>query len=96
MRTASVPAFEVASVKPNAGARGLSLRLQPGGRFTATNVTLRELIRFAYHVPPFQIAGEDGVLDDRFDVIAKAENDVPAIQPGIVGPVNAMVQNAVP
>jgi hypothetical protein len=47
---APVPAFEAASVKPNTSGDGTRGRvdLQPGGRFTATNATLRQLIQSAY------------------------------------------------
>jgi len=91
-QNADTPAFEVASVKPNEGGRGVSLAVQPGGRFTARNVALRELIRFAYQVQPFQIEGNVKILGERFDVVAKAENELPPIRPGIVGPVNLMVR----
>ena len=67
-------AFEVASVKPNNSAgRNVRLQIQPGGRFTATNVSLREIIRAAYQVQPFQIVGGPGWMNsDRFDIVAKA------------------------
>jgi uncharacterized protein (TIGR03435 family) len=46
----------------------------PGGRFTATNATLRQLIRNAYQLQEFQITGGPAWLDrDRFDIVAKAE-----------------------
>jgi uncharacterized protein (TIGR03435 family) len=72
------PAFEVASVKPNKasdpGRRMLAP--QPGGRLTATNVPVAELIRFAYELPNFQVLrGPDWLNSDRFDVVAKAEGD---------------------
>ena len=67
---ASAQVFEVASVKPNrSGTTSVSMRMQPGGRFNALNVTVRDLIRFAYAVQPFQIEGGPRGLDsDRFDV----------------------------
>jgi uncharacterized protein (TIGR03435 family) len=82
------PSFEVASVKPNKSGDGrVAIGLQPGGRFTATNVPLRELIRFAYQVQPFQIVGGPGWLNsDRFDINAKAEGDVAAAPFGAGGP----------
>ena len=66
--------FEVASVKPNKSGDGrVLLGLQPGGRFTATNVPARLLLRQAYNVQDFQIVGgPDWLGSDRFDVIAKA------------------------
>src|SRR4051812_26528902 len=67
--------FEVASVKPNKSGGGqVSIGIQPGGRFNASNVTLRDLIRIAYQVQPFQIVGgPDWLSSDRFDIAAKAE-----------------------
>lgn len=70
-------AFEVASVRPNnSGEPRVLLGLQPGGRFSATNVTARLLIRQAYDVQDFQIVGgPDWLGSDRFDVVAKAPDD---------------------
>ena len=66
--------FDVASVKPNKSGDGrVLLGIQPGGRFTATNVPARMLLRQAYNVQDFQIVGApDWMGSDRFDVIAKA------------------------
>jgi bla regulator protein blaR1 len=79
---AGSPTFEVASVKPNKSGDGrVMLGLQPGGRFTATNVTLRLLIRNAYRVQDFQIVGGPGwISSDHFDIVAKAEGDPPQDQ----------------
>jgi uncharacterized protein (TIGR03435 family) len=90
--------FEVVSVRPNAGTGLFTLAVQPGGRFVATRVRLRELIRFAYQVQPFQIEGRspsaDEMLDRRFDVVATASGgELPPIRPGGVGVVNRMVQH---
>ena len=94
---AGLPAqmFEVASVKPNkSGTTAVSIRLQPGGRFNALNVTVLDLIRFAYVVQPFQIEGGPSWLEsDRFDVMAKVEGEIPPLPPGQVGPVQLMMQN---
>lgn len=67
------PQFEVATVRPNtSGESGASIRVQRGGRFTATNQTLRNLIRNVFNVQPFQlIGGPDWIDSDRFDVVAK-------------------------
>jgi uncharacterized protein (TIGR03435 family) len=69
------PQFEVASIKPNkSGDRRVMIGVQPGGRFTATNVTLKMLIRNAYQLQDFQIdGGPDWMESDHFDVVAKAE-----------------------
>jgi uncharacterized protein (TIGR03435 family) len=69
--------FEVASVRANSSGDAKELiQTQPGGRFTATNVTLRQLIRHAYQLQDAQIAGGPGWLGrDRFDIVAKAEGE---------------------
>jgi uncharacterized protein (TIGR03435 family) len=66
--------FEVVSVKPNkSGDRRVMMSLPPTGRLTATNVTLRELLRQAFDVQDFQLVGGPSWLaSDRFDIIAKA------------------------
>jgi uncharacterized protein (TIGR03435 family) len=71
------PTFEVASVKPNrSGERGRLFRFPPGGQFTATNMQLRDLIRFAYGLQEFQISGGPNWVDsDHFDIVAKAEGN---------------------
>jgi len=77
---AQEPAFEVASVKPN---RSTELRIQMdmpgGGRFTAINVPLRELIRFAYDVQDARLSGgPDWIQSERFDIVARADHELPA------------------
>ena len=69
------PQFEVASIKPNkSGDMRVMMSVQPGGRFTATNVTLRMMIRNAYQLQEFQITGGPSwIADERFDIVAKAE-----------------------
>jgi uncharacterized protein (TIGR03435 family) len=68
------PQFEVATVRPNgSGEANASIRVQPGGRLTATNQTLRNLIRNAFNLQPDQmIGGPDWINSDRFDIVAKA------------------------
>lgn len=88
-------AFDVASVKPNkSGDMRVSLGIQPGGRFTATNVSLRALIRSAYQLQDFQlVGGPDWIASERFDIIAKAMGDVPSRPPwGQPGPMQFMLQ----
>jgi uncharacterized protein (TIGR03435 family) len=74
---AQSPAFEVASVKENTSGDVQALMYpQPGGRFTATNVTLRALIENAYQLQESQVSGGPDWLDrDRFDISAKAGGD---------------------
>jgi uncharacterized protein (TIGR03435 family) len=75
-------AFEVASVKPSnldaAGPLGLPMILAPsGGRFTASNATLRELVLRAYELFDSELdGGPDWQRSRRFDIQAKAEDPV--------------------
>jgi uncharacterized protein (TIGR03435 family) len=70
----TLPSFEVASVRP-AGPDGpydIGLYTYAGGRIVAHNYTLRQLIRDAFAVEPFQISGGPGWMDeDRFNIEAK-------------------------
>jgi uncharacterized protein (TIGR03435 family) len=77
----SGPAFEVASVKPNkSGDQRVMIQMAPNGRYTATNVALRMLLRQAFDVQEFQIVGGPNWLTtDRFDIVAKPPD-------GITGP----------
>ncbi len=73
--------FEVASVKPNkSGSNRVNLTPRPGGRFTATNVSVMDLIVVAYGdarpFPPANVLGAPSwVSRDRFDIAAKAEGN---------------------
>jgi uncharacterized protein (TIGR03435 family) len=82
---AAGPAFEVASVKPNNSGDGrVMFANQPGGRFTATNVTLKLLIRNAYQLQDFQIVGgPNWINSDHFDIVAKAEEGTPPETPSL-------------
>ena len=66
--------FEVASVKPNlANDRIVTVRLGPGGVFTATGYTLVLLIQRAYGVMDWNVSGGPSwIRTDRFDVTARA------------------------
>jgi uncharacterized protein (TIGR03435 family) len=83
--SAAGPAFEVASIKPNNSGDGrVMFANQPGGRFTATNITLKLLIRNAYQLQDFQIVGgPNWITSDRFDIVAKAEDGTPAETPSL-------------
>jgi uncharacterized protein (TIGR03435 family) len=81
--TAPGPAFEVASIKQNKSVGEMrNWQAPPSGRFTATNMPLRALIRLAYGsdtllLPNEQIVGGPGWIDsDRFDIVAKAAGEV--------------------
>jgi uncharacterized protein (TIGR03435 family) len=76
------PKFEVAAVRPNkATDLRAGIQIQPGGRFTATNMPLRALIVHAYNLMPFQLVGPDWLDSERFDVVAKSEQDFPPAAP---------------
>jgi uncharacterized protein (TIGR03435 family) len=66
-------AFEAAIIKPAAPDGHTETRRYPGGRFTATSITLKALIQRAWDVKDFQITGGPGWINgELFDVIAKA------------------------
>jgi uncharacterized protein (TIGR03435 family) len=67
-------AFDVASVKPNTSGEAESASMTvPGGRYAATNITVRQLIRIAYGLHDMQIVGgPEWIEKDRFDIEGKA------------------------
>jgi uncharacterized protein (TIGR03435 family) len=86
LASAAAPAqkvFEVASIKPNAeNDNRIMIRMQPGGRFTATGVTLKQLMNQAFNVRDSQITNGPGwISSDRYDVNAKAEGAGDRIPP---------------
>jgi uncharacterized protein (TIGR03435 family) len=66
--------FDIASVKQNRTGNGpMGLRPTPSG-LTATNLTLKMLIRQAYDIQDYEIIGGPAwINEDRWDVLAKAE-----------------------
>jgi uncharacterized protein (TIGR03435 family) len=80
--------FEVASVKPNKSNDGrVMIGMQPGGRYTATNVPLRQLIRQAYQVQETQlVGGPEWIRTERFDITARAEANFTPAPPGSTSP----------
>ena len=68
--------FEVASVKANrSGDRSSRFQLLPGGRFVATNTTVRALLQAAYRFDylPFPLIGGPSWIEvERFDVEGRA------------------------
>ena len=71
-------AFEVASVKLHTSDdQQMVMTMRPGGRFVATNVLLRLVIRTTFQVQDEQIVGGPAWLDtDRFDINAKAPDNM--------------------
>ena len=68
------PAFDVASIKPNIDGGRMTMAPLTGGKFTARNIDVRTLIRAAYRVQDFQIAGA-GLDSQRYDIDAKSTAD---------------------
>jgi bla regulator protein blaR1 len=66
------PTFEGSSVLPNrTGAMRVLMRVQPGGAWEATNVTLESMIRLAYRIQESQLVGGPAwIYTDRFDIVA--------------------------
>jgi len=74
----AAPAFEVASVKLNNSGSLEQHIWRTATGLTVTNMPVRDLIRFAYRLQPFQlIGGPSWIGDDRFDMLAKIEGDAP-------------------
>lgn len=87
--------FEVASIRRTATPIGrMGAQQEPGGRFVATNLSLRDLIELAYKVRTFQVIGGPSWLGtDRFDIVAKAERELPPFNPtDDIGPLDRMLQ----
>jgi uncharacterized protein (TIGR03435 family) len=70
--------FEVASIKPTPpDAGGRWIRMQNTHEFAAKNHALKTLIAAAYNLNPRAISGGPAWVDsDRYDIVAKAPNEV--------------------
>ena len=65
-------AFEVVSIRPNLSGGGNTQIKMDGGRLVVTNGSLKTLIRNAYGLLSFQLAGGPNWLDtDMFDIMAE-------------------------
>lgn len=78
----SLPTFDVVSVKPNtSGTFPVGPEARRGGSFVATNVTLVRLVRFAYGLPEYRVAGgPEWIRRDRFDVEARVDREATAAE----------------
>src|SRR5712671_714091 len=86
---------EVASIKPNTFVDGpTEMGIQPGGRLTIINVPLRLLIRNAYEIQDAQLVdAPKWISDERFDILAKANGEIPRPVPGNPGPLQGMMRS---
>ena len=75
---AARPAFEVSTVKPNKTGSSGSDSYFRDGRFTASNVTLKNLLQYrAYRIPASRIFGGPKWIDSEgFDIEAKTDGAV--------------------
>ena len=69
--------YSVASIKPNKSADNrFMMRPLPDGGLTATGVTLKMLVTYAYNVQAYQVSGGPNWMNsDRWDVEARTEGD---------------------
>lgn len=78
--TPQTPAFDVSSVRPNRSAvNGGSLN-RLGGRFTASNFSLRDLIAFAFDIRTgrdYELSGPSWLDTERFDIAATFPAETP-------------------
>jgi uncharacterized protein (TIGR03435 family) len=83
--------FEVVSVKRNtSGAVGSMMGIQPGGRFSAGNLAVRQVIVRAFGIQPFQLTGEpDWLRSERYDIQAKAPDGAAVVTDDAI---NVMLQ----
>ena len=66
-------AFEVASIRSSAPGTRFSMAPLPGGKFSATGVTVRILIGAAFDLPSHLVSGvPDWANSDKFDLAAEA------------------------
>ena len=96
------PSFEVATIKPStSGDNRIAILVQPGGRFVATNATLKMLMGTAWRVRDFQIlGGPNWAGTDRWNIEAKAEaGSIPPPtgppDPTVIPPLMLMLQSLI-
>jgi uncharacterized protein (TIGR03435 family) len=81
-------AFDVASIRPNAANDNrIMIRIQPGGRFTATGISAKQLMTQALNVRDFQILNAPGwTTAERWDINAVAEGLPERVPPETLRP----------
>jgi uncharacterized protein (TIGR03435 family) len=93
---AATPKFEVASIKPNSERTGvLSFDITPGGRVTARNFSVWNLIRTAYGLRDLQMSGGPAWLKNRgFDIQAQpAQSDTPVPRDQVNRMLQALIED---
>jgi len=80
-QTGARPVSYVASVKPNGSPEARTfMEYYPGGRLSAVAVTVRGLLRNAYHIQDYQLAGAPPWFSTkRYDISAKTEDNPPSL-----------------
>src|SRR5262249_41682527 len=84
--------FEVASIKPNKTESGHSSTNSNQGRFTASNVSLKNLIVRAYDMKDYQVEGPDWLTSERYDVSAKYPEALPKDREKYMAALQAMLR----
>jgi uncharacterized protein (TIGR03435 family) len=79
-QTASGPAFDVASIKPNRTNQGIPLVVfQPGGRMIAANVVVQQVILVAYGLEDVQLVNApDWAATERYAIEARTNDAIPS------------------
>jgi hypothetical protein len=75
------PAFEVVSVKPNRSGENPSSISRSGARIMFDNVSLRELISFAYGIRvgrDYELVGPAWLDSEKFDVVGTCPPETPS------------------
>ena len=77
----ALPSFEVASIKRHPPDNGPGMRVMMGGpdvsAYKAENVTMKNMIGFAYGMKDFQMSGGPAwISSERFDINAKVEDSM--------------------
>jgi bla regulator protein blaR1 len=74
--TATLPHFEVASIKPAApDQRGISIRPGPNGGININNMPVKEMMTLAWQIQPFQISGGPSWIESlRWDIMASGNH----------------------
>jgi uncharacterized protein (TIGR03435 family) len=98
---AAAPVFDVASVRPaaqidqaviiaglRAGKRPEEMHIETD-RVTFKYYALKQLVAYAYGLPPIEVSGPDWMTTDRFDIAAKlpdgaSKDDVPAMMKALL------------